>query len=125
MDKVIIGVDHPAIVFHDLEAACKWYCEVLDYEIMAESAGGAKLLKSADGVFLEAMPTDGSARPERGYFAEGVSHLALRVADLDKAIEVLQERGVVWTGEIASAVGGGKLRGFRDLEGNELQIVQR
>ncbi len=125
MGKVIIGVDHPAIVFKDLEAACRWYCEMLDYEVVSEAEGGAKLLQGADGVFLEAMPTDGSPRPERGYFAEGVSHLALRVADLELAIAMLQERGVVWSSDIVSALGGGRLRSFRDPEGNELQIVQR
>ena len=126
MSKVITGIDHPAIVFKDIVAMCKWYEEVLDYEQVAENKdNGARLLKAADGSYIEAMVTDGSERPAKGYFQEGYSHLALRVVNLDEAIAELEHRGVKWTGEIVPAVGTGRLRNFQDPEGNDLQIIER
>lgn len=123
---VITGIDHPAIVFKDIEAMCKWYAEVLDYQEVAHNKeNGARLLKAADGSFIEAMVTDGSARPDKGYFQEGYSHLALRVANLDEAIIELEKRGIEWIGEIVPAVGSGRIRNFRDPEGNDLQIIER
>ena len=125
MEQVIMGMDHPAIVFKDFEKTCKWYCDVLEYEVVAAVENGPKLLKSPDGTFIEAMPTDGAERPVRDYFAEGVSHIAFRVGSIPKACSVLESRGVVWTCEIKSAVGGGNIRNFQDPEGNELQLVER
>ncbi len=125
MQRVVSGMDHPALVFKELEKCCEWYCEVLEYELVAEIEQGAKLLRGADGVYLEAIPSREEERPVRAYFAEGISHLALRVGDMEEAVEVLTRRGVVWSGEIMEAVGGGFVRNFRDPEGNELQIVSR
>ena len=126
MRKIIIGMDHPAIAFKDLEACCKWYCEKLDFEIVAEvENNGPKLLKCMDGTFIEAMPTDGTTRPQRSFCAEGVSHLAFRVQNLEEAVRVLESRGIEWTCEVKPAIGGGFVRNFQDPEGNELQLVER
>ena len=126
MENVLIGMDHPAIAFKDLETCCKWYCEKLDFEVVAEvENNGAKLLKCLDGTFIEAMPSDGTERPQRSFCGEGVSHLAFRVRNLEEAVKVLESRGIEWTGGVKSAVGGGFVRNFQDPEGNELQLVER
>ncbi len=125
MGSVISGMDHPAIAFKDIEGTCKWYCDMLDFEVVAEVENGPKLLKTADGTFIEAMPSDGTERPQRNFCAEGVSHLAFRVNSLSDAIETLEVRGIEWTCEVKPAVGGGSIRNFRDPEGNELQLVER
>lgn len=122
---VITGVDHPAIAVKDVEAAAEWYCRILDYQLATDIEGGAWLLESDDGVFLELMPQDENERQERTVFSSGFSHLAFRVENIDKAIADLEGRGVSWLNEIGEAVGGGRLRNFADPDGNILQIVER
>ncbi len=125
MPDFLTGVDHPAIATGNVAGLCTWYIDTLGFEKKAEVAGGAWLLGLADGTYLEIMPEDGSPRPARSVFTAGLSHLALRVKNLDTAISTLEKSGITWTNEISPAVGGGRLRNFCDPEGNILQIVER
>lgn len=125
MKNVFLGMDHPAIAVKDVEKVTKWYCDVLGYTVFARTDKPVYIIKAPDGSFIEVMPEDGSIRPERAVCTPGWSHLALRVSDMDKAIEDLDRHNVVWDGPEFGAVGGGRIRNFSDPEGNMLQIVQR
>lgn len=125
MAALVCGVDHPAIAADNVLKLVDWYVSVLGMTIKAKTENNTHLLESADGVFLEMMQNDGTARPQRTTFAPGLSHLAFRVKDYAEAEKALTKAGVNWTGEAIVAVGGGKLRSFLDIEGNLLQIVQR
>ncbi|MBI1388858.1 MAG: VOC family protein [bacterium] len=122
---VLTSLDHFAISAQDPHRLARWYCDVLDYQIAADNGSGGYLIRSSDGTYLEIGPNDGEPRPQRTLWAPGWSHLALRVANLDQAIRVLESRGVEWAGDIGDALGGGRLRNFLDPEGNLLQIVER
>lgn len=125
MAALVCGVDHPAIAADDVLKLAGWYMDVLGLTLKAKTETNTHLLESADGVFLELMQNDGTARPQRTTFSPGMSHLAFRVKDYAAAEKALTEAGVKWTGDAIVAVGGGKLRSFLDIEGNLLQIVQR
>ncbi|MDR2042457.1 MAG: VOC family protein [Tannerella sp.] len=125
MKKVFLGIDHPAIAAEDVETLSKWYCTVLGYEVHTRTDKPIYIVKAPDGTLIEIMPKDDTARPARTVNTPGWSHLALRVSDFDAAVAALDARGVAWTGDEFTAVGGGRIRNFTDPEGNLLQIVQR
>lgn len=124
--KEFVGVDHPAIAVDDLQAAVKWYHEVLGYEKFFElKEKNVWIIKAPDGTFIEMMQKDDTERPIRTVLTSGLSHLAFRVTNLKDAMAFLDSKGVKWLGDVAPAIGGGNLRSFEDPDGNMLQIVQR
>ncbi len=125
MKNVFLGIDHPAIAAKDVENLTKWYCDVLGYEVLACTDKPVYIIKAPDGTFIEVMPEDGTARPQRTVCTPGFSHLAIRVSDMDRAIAALDRHNIVWDGAEFEAVGGGRIRNFSDPEGNMIQIVQR
>jgi glyoxylase I family protein len=125
MKNVVSGIDHPAIAADNVEKLAEWYCKVLGYEVFIKTEKPVYLIKAPDGTLIEIMPKDENPRPQRTVCTPGWSHLALRVSDMDKAIEALDKSGVNWEGDEFEAVGGGRIRNFQDAEGNLVQIVQR
>lgn len=123
--NLFIGIDHPAIAANDVEKLGTWYCEVLGYEKFFIDPQPIWIIKAADGTFIEIMPKDENLRQQRTVCTPGYSHLALRVSDLNAAMEHLESKGIVWTSEVFGAKGGGNLRNFEDPDGNMLQIVER
>ena len=125
MKEVFTGIDHPALAADDVVTLTQWYCDVLGYEVYAKTDKPVFIIKAPDGTFIEMMPKDDTARPERAICTPGWSHLALRVSDMDTAIAALDKFGVAWTGAEFEAIGGGRIRNLTDPEGNLIQIVQR
>ena len=125
MKSVFTGIDHPAIAVKEVEKMTRWYCDVLGYEVFTRTDKPIYILKAPDGSFVEVMPEDGSPRPQRTVCTPGWSHLALRVSDMDRAMDELDQHHVPWEGPEFGAVGGGRMRNFADPEGNMIQIVQR
>ena len=125
MKNVFLGVDHPALAVKDVEKMTQWYCDVLGYKVFAKTDKPVYIIQAPDGTFIEVMPEDGSPRPERNTCTPGWSHLALRVSDMDKAMDELDRHHVAWQGHEFEAVGGGRIRNFSDPEDNLIQIVQR
>lgn len=123
--RVFLGIDHPAVAAEDVDALADWYVEHLGYERFFRADNPVWILRAGDGTLLEIMPRDETARPKRTTWTPGWSHLAIRVSDFDTAHRLLDERGVPWSGEVAEAIGGGRLRNFVDPDGNMLQIVER
>ncbi|WP_080903905.1 VOC family protein [Parabacteroides sp. Marseille-P3160] len=123
--KTFLGIDHPALAAEDATKLAQWYCEVLGYEIIAQTDKPIYIIKAPDETYIEIMPKDDHERPNRTVCTPGWSHLALRVANLDEAITSLDAHHVNWQGAEFLAVGGGRIRNFLDPEGNLLQIVQR
>ncbi|WP_247236660.1 VOC family protein [Telluribacter sp. SYSU D00476] len=120
-----LGVDHPAVAAEDVEALANWYCEVLGYQKWYHDPKPVWMLKAPDGTLLEVMPRDSTQRPERTTWTPGWSHVAFRVASIADAIAYLDTKGVVWTGEVVEAIGGGKVRSAMDPDGNMIQILER
>jgi glyoxylase I family protein len=126
MEKFKIkGIDHPAVAAENVEVLSNWYCEVLGFEVIFKDPRPIWLLKAPDGVILEILPNDGNARPTRTNLTLGWSHLAFGVDDIEDGIAHLDTFNIEWTSPLSPATGGGKVRTFKDPEGNVLQLVQR
>ena len=123
--NVFVGIDHPAIAADDVVALTQWYCDALGYEVLVKTDKPVFIIKAPDGTYIEIMPKDDKSRPDRTVATPGYSHLALRVNDMDAAMEALDNYGVPWAGPEFQAAGGGRIRNFEDPEGNMLQIIQR
>jgi len=125
MKNVFLGLDHPAIAAKDVDKLAQWYCETLGYQVFVKTDKPIYIIEAPDGTYIEIMPEDDTARPQRNVCTPGLSHLAFRVSDMDAAMSELDKSGVNWLGEEFEAAGGGRIRNFSDPEGNMLQIVQR
>ncbi|MEN6405168.1 MAG: VOC family protein [Thermoguttaceae bacterium] len=125
MTTCIIGVDHPAVAAENVDALADWYCDVLGYEKVFRHDKPVWILRAADGTMLEIMPRDKTERPQRTTWTPGWSHVAMRTGDLQAAMQYLESKGVKWTGDVFTAVGGGRGRNFCDLDGNMLQVIER
>ena len=120
-----LGIDHPAVAADDVEELANWYCNVLGYEKWFRHPKPVWMLKAPDGTLLEIMPKDDTLRQIRTTWTPGWSHLALRVENIEEAIEYLDTKNIVWGGEVINAIGGGKVRNAFDGEGNMIQILER
>jgi glyoxylase I family protein len=120
-----LGIDHPAVAADDVEKLSDWYCTMFGYEKWFHHPKPVWMLKAPDGTLLEVMPKDDTLRQNRTTWTPGWSHLALRVENIENAIAYLDTKGIVWGGEVITAIGGGKVRNCFDPEGNMLQILER
>ncbi len=125
-----LGIDHPAVAADNTERLSDWYCKVLGYEQwfhhqFDDPSKSVRILKAPDGTLLEVMPKDDTDRPKRTTWTPGWSHLAIRVENIDSAIEHLDNNHVIWAGALTKAIGGGRVRNLLDPEGNLLQILER
>lgn len=125
IQQLLTGIDHPALAANDVHALAEWYCKVLGYSKFFLNDKPVWMLKAPDNSLLEIMPVDDTARPQRTTWTPGWSHLALRVSNIEEAIQLLEASGVVWESELTNAIGGGRVRAFFDPEGNMLQLVER
>ena len=121
----IKGIDHPAVAAENGEALANWYCEVLGYEVVFKDPRPIWLLKAEDGTILEILPIDSNPRPTRTNLTPGWSHLALKVDDIESAIQHLDSYNIEWSSALSPATGGGKVRTFFDPERNVLQLIER
>src|SRR5262245_56394423 len=110
---MITGVDHAAIAARDPRRLAAWYCETLGLRILFDNGPEPRtyIVGGESGGMIEIMPDRGQPRPDREFYAPGISHLALRVTDFERACEALRARGVI-LGEPAAAAGGGTIANF-------------
>jgi glyoxylase I family protein len=125
-ESLFAGVDHVAIAARDPAALADWYCQVLGFRAVSDNGRErpTRVLAGRDGGMIEMMSDDETPRPERELFDPGISHLAIRVSNLDAALTSLREHGVE-VAEPVAAAGGGSVANFRDPEGNVVQVVER
>jgi catechol 2,3-dioxygenase-like lactoylglutathione lyase family enzyme len=123
---MVTGVDHVAIAARDPRALAAWYRDVLGMRILFENGQDPPtyLVGGPTAGMIEIMPERGFPRPEREFYAPGISHLALLVEDFDAAYAALQGR-VEGLADPLPAAGGGFIANFLDPEGNPVQIVAR
>ena len=120
-----LGVDHPAVATEDVEKLADWYCNVFGYKKFFRHDKPVWMLMAPDNSLLEIMPKDNTMRPNRTTWTPGWSHLALRVENIQQAIDHLNSLGVTWAGDTTEAIGGGWVRTLFDPDGNMLQILER
>ena len=125
------GILETAVYCRDLDAARRFYCEVLGLELFAEQRGrhlffrcgrGVLLVFNPDATASEVTTVNGSAIPLHG--ATGPSHMAfaVREAELDGWRTRLASAGVAIESEVVWPRGGQSLY-FRDPAGNSLELA--
>ncbi|MEW6440567.1 MAG: methylmalonyl-CoA epimerase [bacterium] len=96
----ILGIDHVGVAVKNLEAAKKLYqalgIEVSEVEEVAEQKVKVAFLP-LEGSEIELLETTDPEGPIGKFIekrGEGIQHIALRVDDIEKALEELKAKGV-------------------------------
>ncbi len=125
-----------ALSVADAEASADWYGRVFGYTIhrsidVPERGVRIRLMHAERG-FVElielesAVPLDERLPDLNGrYQVHGIFKIGVRVADLDLAIERLEELGVALRGEVITEEDGSmRFAQVEDLDGNIIQIFE-
>ena len=114
----IVGLDHVAFRISDIEAAQRFYGELLGYPVVQPRMAGAPLMvrvNKRQAIVLEpGLPADVDDR---------LSHIAFATADLPALKAYLDARGVVSDGPLGRTCGRTALRA-QDPDGNVVEFVQ-
>ena len=139
---MILGVHHPALSVPDIEAAVRFYCDVLGFEVVmeAEIPSGIAPLNEAFGVsdagckvrmlkkgnscielfeFNEGQEGD----PRRPVSQQGITHFALVSDDPEKDFAHLSENGVEFNTPLFGAAPARFAYG-RDPFGNVIELLE-
>lgn len=123
INSLYLDVEHIGIKANDLDRAIKFYTETLGFTLLERIKPGdveLAFLKLGHTVIELVEVTDGRK------FADGVvNHLALRVADIFKAVELLREQNVEALSAEPSPLGDGRYNFFfRGPSGEKLELFQ-
>ena len=127
MSPLDITVEHIGLAATDATRLKDWYEKALGAEVAAQlqAEPPAYLMRMGGGFMIEIY----SARRIVGEMSDntvaGWRHLALKVASVAEAKELLAQRGVTFTEQEKPAGGGGKVLFFKDPEGNLFHLVER
>src|SRR5262245_31953457 len=82
---MVTGVDHVAIAARDPRALAQWYRDTLGMQVLFDNGQEPPtfLVGGPAGGMIEIMPERGFPRPQREFYAPGISHIALLVDDFD------------------------------------------
>lgn len=118
-------VEHWGIMARDPVSLARWYTEALDMtEYVRASDDGPVFIIDNRGGIIEFFPVQpGVSYP--GDMDRKVSHIAIGVEDFDSAVDRVGNAGGELAPETMEIFDGGKVRFFRDPEGNWLHLVWR
>ncbi len=126
---MISGVHHIAIICSNYERSKAFYTQVLGMQIVREvyreerQSWKLDLALGAQYVielFSFPEPPPRPSRPE----AQGLRHLAFTVPDVDKAVQQLQERGVITEPVRVDPYTGKRFTFFQDPDGLPLELYE-
>lgn len=122
-ESLFMGVEHIGIKALDMEKALRFYVEALGFKFLYRIKPGAAELVFLElgGTIVELVEVIDGQRFEDGV----VNHLALRVADIVKAIAHLKEHQVELSSSEPMALGEGQFNFFfRGPSGEKLELYQ-
>ena len=120
------SMEHIGIAADDPEALAVWYRDVLGFSefFRTDAQPPVIFLQDGSGAKVEIFPRKtGEKKP--AFEDRGAMHLAIAVADFDKAVADLESRGARFLDVAKPIFAEGKARFFSDPEGNRLHIVYR
>ncbi|MBI4550997.1 MAG: VOC family protein [Candidatus Latescibacteria bacterium] len=124
------SLEHVAIAYRDTDAAAKWYCDVLGFQVAFQGLNPTYgvnyyFVKDPAGTgLIEIIPMPKDNPADHGKTSVAHVHIAFDVDDMDTAYRALQAKGVECEGP-PSKMGENSLLFFRDPEGVPLQFVHR
>ncbi len=122
-------LEHVNLTVSDLDAAAKFYCELLDLQVRWRREPGAPETpaihigddRSYLALFL-ADPAKAEHLPEPEYSRVGFNHVGFVIEDLDAKVAWLAERGI--EAEIMDEYEPGRRAYFIDPDGFEVELVE-
>jgi glyoxylase I family protein len=122
----IFTLEHIGLAAREPAALIDWYQRVLDAALVWEiSRSPMAALLNLGGTMIEIYSADSSSELTSNNKLAGLRHIALRVEALDRAKDLLADRGIVFNEQTKPAGGGGRVLFFNDPEGNLLHLVER
>ncbi len=126
MNTAILGVLETSLYALDLDAAERFYVDVLGLALHSRAAGRHVFLRCGTGMLLLFQPertrVAGGEVPPHGGTGEGHVALAVPETDIDAWRTRLQDAGVRIEAEVTWPRGGRSLY-FRDPAGNSLELT--
>lgn len=134
-DDRLLGVDHLAIAVDDLEAAARFYAEVLGFEeverretqgkqtgmLSVVMRGGALKL-----VLLQGTSPESQVSRYVEHYGPGAQHAALQVRDIEGVVEGLRARGLEFDTGVIAAPGLKQAFSKRDpVSGMMYELIER
>lgn len=128
--SLLSGLHHIAIICSDYGRSKKFYTEVLGFqvqqEVYREERDSWKLDLSLNDVYLIELfsfpnPPARPSRPE----AVGLRHLAFRVANIEEAIQALQQKGITTEPVRIDEYTGRRFTFFPDPDGLPLELYEQ
>lgn len=130
-----LQVDHIAVAVQNLEAAERWFTEVLGFccverrELAGTKSGmRSAVMQAGSLVFVLVQGTNPDSQVSRfiRHYGQGVQHVALRVHNIDKIVPALRERKLEFS---TSLIQSGELRQAFTRRNREtgimLELVER
>lgn len=131
----LIGVDHLAIAVDDLEAAARFYADVLGFEEVErrETQGtqtGMRSVVMRGGplkvVLLEGTSPESQVSRYVEHYGPGVQHAALHVRGIEGVVEGLKSRGLEFDTGVIHAPGLKQAFSKRDpVSGMMYELIER
>ncbi|MEQ9619915.1 MAG: VOC family protein [Deltaproteobacteria bacterium] len=124
-NDIVKDIDHIAIVVSDMDVAVEFYTGVLGLRLIRDGrteGGEKKTFIGTKSKVILAMTEDKNRKASDGGSAGGVNHIAFGVDDVEKAGNILKERGVNFIEEKIGEDGKVQAYHFLDPDGLELEI---
>ncbi|MEM3873627.1 MAG: methylmalonyl-CoA epimerase [Candidatus Bathyarchaeia archaeon] len=131
---MFIGVDHVGVAVKNLDDAIGVYRDVLGFKllgvhVLAERRVKVAFFSTGGETQIELLEPLGSDSPVAKFLesrGEGIHHIAVKVDDIEKALEELKRKGVILVDEKPRAGAEGKKIAFihpRSTRGVLLELV--
>lgn len=100
---MFLGMDHVGVAVKDLDEALKVYCNVLGFKlegihVMSERKVKVAFLSSGGQTNIELLEPLDSESPIAKFLSnhgEGVHHVAMKVSNIDAALEGFKQEGII------------------------------
>lgn len=121
------SLEHIGLAAKDPTALKSWYERTLNARqiFCNNEQPPAYFMELPGGVWLEIYASTSTREEVSDNKLGGWRHLALNVESIEAARRELESRGVVFSGSVKPAGGGGRVLFFQDPEGNLLHFVER
>ena len=129
MSNVLSKIGHFAIAAKDTEALCKWYCDVLGFEVVIETPKTESrphpvyFIQLGNKIVIELIPASNKERIEREANDPGFAHIAMPVDNFNETTDDLKSKGITLYNVRQTSLGM-TIGYFDDPEGNLLEIYE-
>ena len=123
------NIEHIGIFSPNTKKLAEWYCSVFGLEVSLKISKESDeksvyFLNSANGMFIEILPSNDKERLLRSLNDPGISHIGIVVNNFNKVSDYLNSKEIALR-DVRETSQGWKIGYFNDLDGNILEIIHR